>query len=88
MVYNIHSSPCFQHDMLSLNISTGYETARSLALHGAHVVMACRNISSANECKDIIMKERPQALVEVMEIDLSSLSSVKSFADLYKQKQW
>ena len=59
-----------------------------MALHGAHVVMACRNMTSASECKDNILKERPQATVEVMEIDLSSLSSVKNFADQYKQKQW
>ena len=70
------------------NIFTGYETARSLALHGAHVVMACRNLTTANKCKDNIMKERPQATVEIMEIDLSSLSSVKNFANQYKQKQW
>uniref|UniRef100_A0A452J116 Uncharacterized protein n=1 Tax=Gopherus agassizii TaxID=38772 RepID=A0A452J116_9SAUR len=27
----------------------GFETAKSLALHGAYVILACRNMSRANE---------------------------------------
>lgn len=67
---------------------SGYETVRSLAFHGAHVVMACRNIESANECRNKILQERPKAHVVVMKIDLASLNSVKEFAEEYKQKQW
>ena len=51
-------------------------------------MMACRSLSSAYKCRDTILEERPKASIEVMEIDLSSLSSVKIFADQYKQKQW
>lgn len=61
---------------------------RSLALHGACVVMACRNLESATECKQKIKTERSAAKVEVMKLDLASLTSVKEFADAYKEKDW
>lgn len=66
----------------------GYETARSLAFHGAHVVMACRNLETAEVARGRIQGERSQVKVEVMKLDLASLQSVKEFADLYKQKEW
>ncbi|XP_068115653.1 WW domain-containing oxidoreductase isoform X7 [Hyperolius riggenbachi] len=39
------------------NAGIGFETARSLALHGAHVIMACRNLQKANEAKRLILDE-------------------------------
>nr|XP_033798020.1 WW domain-containing oxidoreductase isoform X4 [Geotrypetes seraphini] len=39
------------------NSGIGFETARSLALHGAHVVLACRNIARANEATGKILEE-------------------------------
>ncbi|XP_052232695.1 WW domain-containing oxidoreductase-like isoform X2 [Dreissena polymorpha] len=70
------------------NSGIGFETARSLAFHGAHVVMACRNLLSGQECCDRILAERPGVKVTVMKIDLASLGSVKDFAEQYKQKEW
>ncbi|XP_053401007.1 WW domain-containing oxidoreductase-like [Mercenaria mercenaria] len=70
------------------NSGIGFETVRSLAFHGAHVVMACRNLVAAKECRDKIVEERSKAKVEVMKIDLASLKSVQEFAEQYKQKQW
>lgn len=66
----------------------GYETARSLAFHGATVVMACRNIEKAGKCRDKILAERPKASVEVIQLDLASLKSVKMFAEEYKRRAW
>jgi WW domain-containing oxidoreductase len=63
---------------------SGFETARSFALHGATVILACRNVKSANACKDAIIKEMPKAKVEVMYLDLASLRSVREFAEAYK----
>lgn len=34
----------------------GLETARALAYHNAHVVMACRNLNSAEEAKKSIVQ--------------------------------
>lgn len=59
-----------------------------MAFHGAHVVMACRDIESGQECKERILDERPKVKVEVMKVDLASLSSVQSFAEHYKKMDW
>ncbi|CAJ2665052.1 unnamed protein product [Trifolium pratense] len=58
----------------------GNETARVLALRGVHVIMAVRNIVAAQLVKEAILKEIPTAKVDVMELDLSSLTSVRKFA--------
>lgn len=62
----------------------GYETARVLALRGAHVVMAVRNMSAGKEAKEAIVKEVPPAKIDTLELDLSSLASVKKFASEFK----
>ncbi|CAK9231254.1 unnamed protein product [Sphagnum troendelagicum] len=64
----------------------GRETARVLAMHGAHVVIAARKMESGLALKETILTESPKATVDVMHIDLASLKSVKSFAEEYKAK--
>lgn len=58
----------------------GSETARVLALRGVHVVMAVRNLSTGASVKEAIVKEIPTAQVDVMELDLTSMASVRKFA--------
>jgi WW domain-containing oxidoreductase len=58
----------------------GVETTRVLALRGVHVIMAVRNMVAANDIKAAILKEIPSAKIDVMELDLSSMESVKKFA--------
>jgi len=67
---------------------TGYETARSLALHGCSVIMACRNTAEGNKMANQIREERPEADLKVMGVDLASLRSVKEFAAEYKRNGW
>jgi WW domain-containing oxidoreductase len=62
----------------------GAETTRVLALRGVHVIMAVRNKVAANDIKEAILKEIPSAKIDVMELDLSSLESVKKFASEFK----
>ncbi|MFS7923866.1 putative very-long-chain 3-oxoacyl-CoA reductase [Helianthus anomalus] len=64
----------------------GLETARVLALRGVHVVMAARNVKAATKCKEDIIKGCPNATIDVMELDLSSLESVRNFANEYISK--
>ncbi|KAK1584625.1 hypothetical protein Q3G72_034604 [Acer saccharum] len=58
----------------------GTETARVLALRGVHVIMAVRNMAAGRDIKDAIIKEIPGAKVDVMELDLTSMASVRQFA--------
>ncbi|KAJ6712486.1 putative proteinD(P)-BINDING ROSSMANN-FOLD PROTEIN [Salix purpurea] len=57
----------------------GTETSRVLALRGAHVVMAVRNVDSGKKVKEEILKEIPNAKIDVMQLDLSSMESVRKF---------
>ncbi|WJX85873.1 Short-chain dehydrogenase TIC 32, chloroplastic [Trifolium repens] len=58
----------------------GNETSRVLALRGVHVIMAVRNVVAAQHVKQAILKEIPTAKLDVMELDLSSMESVRKFA--------
>ncbi|KAL7003444.1 Short-chain dehydrogenase TIC 32, chloroplastic [Sarracenia purpurea var. burkii] len=58
----------------------GTETARVLALRGVHVVMGVRNVAAGKEVKEAIVKEIPAAKIDAMELDLSSMASVRKFA--------
>ncbi|KGN49937.1 short-chain dehydrogenase TIC 32, chloroplastic isoform X1 [Cucumis sativus] len=62
----------------------GTETARVLALRGVHVVMAVRNVATGREVQEAIIKENPTAKVDTMELDLSSMASVRNFASNFK----
>ncbi|KAM3403212.1 hypothetical protein ACQJBY_006762 [Aegilops geniculata] len=59
----------------------GLETARVLALRGVRVVMAVRDVSAGVRAKEAIQAEiRGGAEVDVLELDLSSMASVRRFA--------
>lgn len=59
------------------------ETARVLALRGVHVVMAVRNVEAGKTVRESICKENPDAKIDVMELNLSLMASVRSFASQY-----
>uniref|UniRef100_A0A0E0MAE3 Uncharacterized protein n=1 Tax=Oryza punctata TaxID=4537 RepID=A0A0E0MAE3_ORYPU len=58
----------------------GLETARVMALHGVHVVMAVRNVAAGHKAGEAIRAEIPGAGIRVLEMDLSSMDSVRRFA--------
>ena len=62
------------------NGGLGLETARALAAKGAHVVMAARNQDKAAGAADDIRAGVPEASLELVELDLSSQSSVREAA--------
>jgi NAD(P)-dependent dehydrogenase (short-subunit alcohol dehydrogenase family) len=63
------------------NSGLGYETSRALAARGAHVVLACRDLLKGGVASEHIAKEHPSASVELAELDLSSLASIRSFVE-------
>jgi len=62
------------------NGGIGKETARDLAKRGARIILACRNLTAANEVKDEIVKETGNKNIVVKQLDLSSQKSVREFA--------
>lgn len=61
----------------------GEETSRVLALRGARVVIAARNIDAANAARSRIIESNPAARIDVLKLDLASLRSVRSFAESF-----
>src|ERR1700678_3862484 len=60
----------------------GIETARALAAHGAWVVGAARNLDKARSATDGIRTEAANGGgLELVELDLASLASVRACAD-------
>lgn len=68
------------------NSGVGFETAIGLAKAGMRVVMACRNRTKADEARKNIIHVLPDAKLELMELDLSRLASVRAFATEFKEK--
>jgi NAD(P)-dependent dehydrogenase (short-subunit alcohol dehydrogenase family) len=62
------------------NTGLGFETATALAARGAHVVMAVRNLEKGKQAAARITEATPGAEVELQELDLTSLESVRSAA--------
>ncbi|GMQ78305.1 MAG: SDR family NAD(P)-dependent oxidoreductase [Anaerolineae bacterium] len=63
------------------NSGIGYETARALAARGAQVVIACRNAEKGATALQKIRVEQPNSLIELMQLDLADLSSIRRFVD-------
>ncbi|HEX3947245.1 MAG TPA: SDR family NAD(P)-dependent oxidoreductase, partial [Acidimicrobiales bacterium] len=63
------------------NSGIGYETTVELAAHGAHVVLACRDLAKGQQAADRVVGNAPGASVEILSLDLASQSSVAAAAD-------
>lgn len=53
-------------------------------MRGAHVIIAARNMKAANEAKQLVVKHNEKAKIDVLELDLSSLKSIKTFSHSFK----
>lgn len=68
------------------NIGLGLEIARQLAAHKAKTILACRNMDKADAAKAALQSELGESEIETMELDTSSLASVKAFASAFKER--
>jgi NAD(P)-dependent dehydrogenase (short-subunit alcohol dehydrogenase family) len=66
------------------NSGLGRSTARELARAGARVVLACRNLAKGEAALRDIEAAAPGAPLELEELDLSSLDSVRAFAERFR----
>ena len=62
------------------NGGLGLESARELAGAGAHVVMAARNQEKAQAALEDILSTHPDASLEIVQLDLSSLDETRAAA--------
>jgi NAD(P)-dependent dehydrogenase (short-subunit alcohol dehydrogenase family) len=62
------------------NSGIGFEASRLLAGRGARVIMASRNAARASAAVEAIKADQPEARVEYVLLDLSSLDSVRRAA--------
>ncbi len=62
------------------NSGLGLETTRALAAHGAHVIMAARNLDKGRRAEAEIKLTVPGASLELVSLDLASLASVRALA--------
>jgi len=68
------------------NSGIGFIAARELARAGAAVVLACRNVQKGEAARDQIAGAIPDAKLEVAELDLGSLASVRTFAESFADR--
>jgi NAD(P)-dependent dehydrogenase (short-subunit alcohol dehydrogenase family) len=64
------------------NSGIGYETAKALADHGAHVILACRHDERARRARDKMESELDRCSLEVLHLDLADLISVRDAAEV------
>ena len=62
------------------NAGIGFEAARALAGRGAEVHLACRDRVKGERARDRILERHPGARVQLGQLDLASLASVRDYA--------
>jgi hypothetical protein len=68
------------------NSGLGYEAGLALARKGAHVVMACRNLGKGEAARKAILAQVADARLDLEQLDLASLESVRSFVTRFQQQ--
>ena len=65
----------------------GYETALDLAGRNARVILACRRMEQGQQACENIQQQTGNTNVLVKHLDLSSLDSVRKFAQDFKETE-
>ena len=68
------------------NSGIGFTAAKAFIRKGAQTILACRNMEKAEAALAEIKAAKPNAPAEIMQLDLASLESVRSFAAAFKEK--
>ena len=68
------------------NSGLGYETVKALALKGAKVYLASRDLSKGEKAKSEILTANPALDIEVLKLDLASIKSIENAVAEIKSK--
>jgi len=68
------------------NTGIGKETARTLALQGATVILACRDEAKTKVVVEELRADTKNQNIEFIQLDLNDLNSVRQFAKNFKSK--
>jgi len=68
------------------NQGLGFETSKQLAANGAKVVLAVRSIQKGEDAIKKIKAEYPNAILELIQIDLASLEAIQNAAEKIKNR--
>ena len=63
------------------NTGIGYHIAEMLADRGARVLMGCRDLTKAEAARKDMLKAVPDAQIELVELDLADMASVRKAAE-------
>ena len=66
--------------------SIGLAAVKSLLSKDLPVIMACRNIRKADTQRDSLIKQFPHSDIDILELDLNSLTSIRSFVEEIKNQ--
>ena len=66
--------------------SIGNAAVKSLLDKDIPVIMACRNVKKAASQRDVLIKQFPHSEIEIIELELNSLNSIKTFVDNVKNQ--
>ena len=66
--------------------SIGLAAVKSLLSKDLPVIMACRNIKKADSQRDSLIKQFPHSEIDVLELDLNSLASIRAFVEEIKNQ--
>lgn len=68
------------------NSGIGYETTMGLASKNVEVIMACRDLRKAELARTRLLEKYPNTQIKPMVLDLTSLTSVKKFAEQFRKQ--
>ena len=68
--------------------SIGLAAVKSLLSKDLPVIMACRNIKKADSQRDSLIKQFPHSEIDVLELDLNSLASIRAFVEEVKNQSF